>query len=359
VDTIVPVVMSGGAGTRLWPASRQARPKQLHKLAGERTLLQGTLDRMGAGADGLFAAPVVVCNARYADQVRAQLSGLPSPARLILEPFGRNTAAVAACAALWMAREGRPDGLILLAPSDHLMAHEEAFRAAVRRAVPAARAGRLVTLGVTPTRPETGYGYIRMGAPLGDIFEAEAFVEKPDAATARAYLEDGSYVWNAGYFLFRADRMLEEMARLQPAIVAACEKAVGLGSAQGDDALLLDPDAFAACPSDSIDYAVMEKAEAIAVAPMDAGWSDLGSWQSVWEAADQDTDGNAVAGPAILEGAHGCLVQSDGPMVALVGVTDLVVVVSDGAVIVAPRDQTQRVKAVVDRLKAEGREDLL
>jgi mannose-1-phosphate guanylyltransferase/mannose-6-phosphate isomerase len=216
-----------------------------------------------------------------------------------------------------------------------------------------------VTLGVTPTRPETGYGYIRMGEPTDGVFAAEAFVEKPDAGTAQRYLDDGGYVWNAGYFLFRADRMLEEMARFQPAILAACEAAVAKAAPRGADAILLDPEAFATCPSDSIDYAIMEKAERIAVAPMDAGWSDLGSWQAVWEASARDGAGNAVAGPAVLEGSEGCLVQSDGPLVAAVGVRDLVIVVSGGAVLVAPRDQAQQVKALVERLKAEGREDLL
>jgi mannose-1-phosphate guanylyltransferase/mannose-6-phosphate isomerase len=349
--------MSGGAGTRLWPASRSASPKQLHRLVGERTLLQQSIDRVGA-AD-LFAPPIIVCNERYARQVREQLADLPSPPRMILEPFGRNTAAVAACAAAWLSRQGHGEDLILLAPSDHLMARPEAFREAVRRAVPAARAGWLVTLGVTPTCPETGYGYIRMGAPTEGVFAAEAFVEKPDPATAQRYLDDGGYVWNAGYFLFQADRMLAELTRLQPRILASCEAAVAGASPQGEDAILLEPKAFAACPSDSIDYAIMEKAERIAVAPMDAGWSDLGSWQAVWEASARDHAGNAVAGPAVLEATRGCLVQSDGPLVGAVGVHDLMIVVSGGAVLVAPRDQAQQVKALVERLKAEGREDLL
>ena len=359
MDAIIPVVMSGGAGTRLWPASRAANPKQLHALVGPRTLLQETMERMAPGDDGLFDAPVIVCNRAYADQVRKQLAGLPSPPRLILEPFGRNTAAVAACASAWLAAKGRPEALILLAPSDHRMAATGPFRDAVRRAAGAARDGRLVTLGVTPTRPETGFGYIRMGGALGEVFEAEAFVEKPDAATAQAYLEDGRYVWNAGYFLFRADTMLWEMRRLQPEILAACEAAVAKAAPQGADAILLDPDAFAACPAQSVDYAVMEKSEAIAVAPMDAGWSDLGSWQAVWEDSEKDLDGNAVSGPGVLTDAEGCLVRSDGPTVAVLGVKDLIVVVSDGAVLVAPRDRAQDVKMVVEALKASGREDLL
>ena len=358
MQPITPVVMSGGAGTRLWPASRTANPKQLHRLVGARTLLQDTLGRLAPGADALFGAPVIVCNARYADQVRGQLQDHPAPPRLILEPFGRNTAAVAACASLWLAEQGNPEGLILLAPSDHRMAEAEPFREAVRRAAPAAHEGRLVTLGVTPAWPETGYGYIRLGAPLGEIFEAEAFVEKPNAETAAAYLKDGGYVWNAGYFLFRADRMVEEMRRLVPAIVDACERALAEGE-RSSDAVLLDPDAFEACPSDSIDYAVMEKAGDIAVAPMDAGWSDLGSWQAVWEASDKDAAGNAAPGDAVLQGAKGCLVQTDGPTVALVGVEDLVVVVSGGAVLVVPRDRAQDVKAVVEALKAQGRTELL
>lgn len=349
--------MSGGAGSRLWPLSRVASPKQLHTLAGDGSLLRQTLDRLAAAPD-LFGPAVVVCAAAHEQAVRAQLTGLGQPPRLILEPVGRNTAACAAVAAGWAAREIGPEALALLAPADHLISSADAFAAAIERAVPAARDGRLVTLGVRPTRPETGYGYIRLGPPLGEVFEAAEFVEKPDLATAERYLDHGGYLWNAGYFLFRADRMLAEIARLQPEIASRAAEALAKGVVN-DGAVALNEPAFAAAPSDSLDYAVMEKAGSVAVAALDAGWSDVGSWQSVWEAAPKDEAGNAIVGHALALESEGCLVRGDGPTVALWGGTDLVVVATPDAVLVMPRSQSQKVKAVVEALKARGRADLL
>jgi mannose-1-phosphate guanylyltransferase/mannose-6-phosphate isomerase len=351
-----PVVMSGGAGTRLWPASRAADPKQFHALVGDRTLLRQAVDRLNL--PGLFARPLVVCNQAHADLVRGQFGAGPEAPRLMLEPVGRNTAACAAAAAILIA-ESDPSALILLAPADHLMADPAPFQRAVAGAVEAAAEGRLVTFGIAPTRPETGYGYVRAGAPLGAVFEAAAFVEKPDLATAQAYVDDGGYLWNAGYFLFRADRMIEEMARLQPDILRQARMAVETGARDGDT-LALEPAAFAACPSDSLDYAVMEKARDVAVAPVaGAGWDDLGSWAAVWDAAGKDAAGNAASGPAVLVDARDCLVRSDGPMVAVCDVEDLIVVVDKGAVLVTRRGSAQKVKAVVEALKAAGRQDLL
>jgi mannose-1-phosphate guanylyltransferase/mannose-6-phosphate isomerase len=350
-----PVIMSGGAGQRLWPASRAANPKQFHALAGDATLLSRALGRMRR--EGLFAPPVIVCNAAHATAVRAELGPQAAGARLVLEPMGRNTAACAAAAAVLIGEQD-PEALILLAPADHLMADPLPFQAAVEAAREAASAGRLVTFGIAPTRPETGYGYIRPGAALGPVHEAAQFVEKPDAATAERYVAEG-YLWNAGYFLFRADRMIEEMGRQQPEILRQARAAVRAASRNGAGEVALDRDAFAACPSDSLDYAVMEKAEGVAVAPVSgAGWDDLGSWAAVWDASAKDAAGNASPAEAVLVEAAGNLVISDGPTVALCGVEDLVVVVSQGAVLVTRRDACQKVKQVVEALKGSGRSTL-
>jgi mannose-1-phosphate guanylyltransferase/mannose-6-phosphate isomerase len=355
---VTPVIMSGGAGTRLWPVSRAAKPKQLHALIGERTLLQQTLDRLTSAAD-LFGPPVVVCNAAHEAVVREQCENDGRPPRLILEPRGRNTAACAAVASCWIAGQAGPDHLILLAPADHLVSSAAAFAAAVRRAAPAAREGRLVSLGVRPTHAETGYGYIRLGEPYGDVFEAAQFVEKPDHETAERYLAHGGYLWNAGYFLFRADRMIEEMERLAPEIAARAREAVARGRPIDGGGLSLDPEAFAAAPADSIDYAIMEKTDRIAVAPLDAGWSDVGSWSSVWEASEKDANGNVTVGAVVAIDAHGCFIRSEGPMVAVVGISDLVIVASADAILVVPRQGAQDVRNVVARLLKMNRHDLL
>jgi mannose-1-phosphate guanylyltransferase/mannose-6-phosphate isomerase len=349
---ITPVIMSGGAGTRLWPASRTARPKQLHALTGEKTLLRDTLERLAAAPD-LFSAPVVVCSAAHESLVSEQLADLLHPPRLILEPMGRNTAACAAVVAFWVADQGDPERLVLLAPADHLVSSAPAFAEALRRAVPAAREGRLVSLGIRPTHPETGYGYIRLGEPYGEVFEAAQFVEKPDRQTAERYLEHG------GYFLFRADRMIEEMKRLAPEIAARAREAVSRAGATTAGGLLLDSETFAAAPSDSIDYAIMEKTDRIAVAPLDAGWSDVGSWASIWENSARDERGNATIGDVMAIDADGCLIRTDGPMVAAVAVKDLVIIAAEGAVLVVSRSETQDVKKIVNRLAELKRRDLL
>ena len=357
MSIVTPVVLSGGAGTRLWPASRAAHPKQLHRLVGDVSLMQATLARVAPGPGSPFGPAVVIGNHAYAEQTRAQFEGLDPEPLLILEPFGRNTAACAAVAAAWKA-ESDPEGLILLAAADHHMPDPAPFRRAVASAVEAARSGRIVTFGVKPSHPETGYGYIRQGAPLGEVFEAAAFVEKPDVATAEGYLADGGYYWNAGYFLFRADRMLEEMDRLQPAIAQASRAALA-AARRTPGVIALDAAAFEACPSDSIDYAIMEKTPLVAMAPVDAAWSDLGSWAAIWDASPKGPGGHVLSGDTVVIGGQGCLVHSDGPTVAVVDGLDLIVVVKDGAVLVAPRRGAQRVKAVVEALKAAGRHDLL
>lgn len=355
---ITPVIMSGGAGSRLWPISRKAKPKQLHALGGEHTLLRQTLDRLAFAPD-LFAAPVVVCAAAHEAAVRRECAGLTEAARLILEPVGRNTAACAAVAAYWIAGQGDAERLILLSPADHLIPGAAAFVQAVRRAAPAAREGRLVSLGVRPTHPETGYGYIRLGAPLGEAYEAAQFVEKPDRATAESYLAHGGYLWNGGYFLFRADRMMEEMDRLAPEIAARAREAVDRSEPVAGGGVALDPVAFAAAPSDSIDYAIMEKTDQVAVACLDADWSDVGSWSSVWEASVRDTGGNVVSGDVLTLDAQGCLIRAEGPMVAVAGVRDLIVVATGDAVLIIPRERSQRVKDIVERLSELNRGELL
>jgi mannose-1-phosphate guanylyltransferase/mannose-6-phosphate isomerase len=355
---ITPVVMSGGAGSRLWPISRVARPKQLHALTGEGTLLRDTLERLASAPD-VFGPPVVVCSATHESLVREQLAGLDRPPHLILEPMGRNTAACAAVVAYWAAGSGDPSRLVLLAPADHLVSSAGAFAQALKLAVPAAREGRLVSLGVRPTHPETGYGYIRLGEPYGDIFEAAQFVEKPDRETAERYLAHGGYLWNGGYFLFRADRMIEEMERLAPGIAAGARASIDRGSTTGTGALLLDAASFAATPSDSIDYAIMERTDRIAVAPLDAGWSDVGSWASVWDASRKDPEGNAAFGHVMAIGARGCFIRSEGPLVAAVGVKDLIIIATGDAVLIVPRHETQDVKKVVTQLTEMNRRELL
>ncbi len=356
---VTPVVMSGGAGTRLWPISRADRPKQLHALSGERSLLRLTLDRLAAAPD-LFGPAIVVCSAAHEAAVREEAAaGGGAAARLVLEPVGRNTAACAAVAASWVGELAGPDRLVLLAPADHLVASPNAFAEAVRRAVPAARAGRIVSLGVRPTHPETGYGYIRLGPPIDGVFEAAEFVEKPDLATATRYLEHGGYLWNGGYFLFRADRMVDAFALLAPDILAQARAAVAAGRPILGGGLALDPAAFAAARSDSIDYAVMEKAERIAVAPLDAGWSDIGSWRAVWEAAAKDGNGNVASGEVVLDGVRDSLVRAEGPLVAVIGLEGVSVIARPDAVLVMPLAEAQRCKAVVDELRGKGRLDLL
>jgi mannose-1-phosphate guanylyltransferase / mannose-6-phosphate isomerase len=355
---ITPVIMSGGAGSRLWPVSRKAQPKQLHALTGQRTLLRQTVDRLASAPD-VFGPSIVVCNAAHEEVVRGQLADTDNPPRLILEPMGRNTAACAAVAAYWVASQSGSDRLILLAPADHLVSSAAEFAAALRRAVPAAREGRLVSLGVRPTHPETGYGYIRLGEPYGEVFEAAQFVEKPDLETAKRYLAHGGYLWNGGYFLFRADRMMEEMERLQPLIAARTREAVDRGRPVDGGGLSLDPAAFAAAPSDSIDYAIMEKTDRIAVAPLDAGWTDVGSWASVWEASPSDADGNVVTGDVLAIDVQGCFIRSEGPMVAATGVRDLVIVATNDAILIVPRTASQTVKNIVEKLTKVGRNELL
>lgn len=352
---IMPVIMSGGAGSRLWPLSRKAMPKQLLPLVTSQTMVQETAARFGGD---MFLPPVFICNALHAGPIETQMAEMNCEIdTVIVEPLGRNTAPCAVVAACH-ARKHHGGALVLLVPADHHVRDPEAFRAAVEQAVPAAREGRLVTFGTAPDRPETGYGYIERGADIAPgVFDVSAFKEKPDSSTAAAYLASGDYVWNAGIFLFSPDAFLGEAARFAPEIAKQAEAAFD-GAARDGVCLSLEEDAFAACPGDSIDYAVMEKTQKAAVVPCDIGWSDIGSFASLQEIR-ADKTGNAVSGDVITAGTTNSLVLTDGPMVSTVGLDNVAVIVHDGKILVASLDAAQDVKKVVDRLKQEGRHDCL
>lgn len=344
-----PVLLSGGSGTRLWPLSREAYPKQFLPLAGDDTMVQATWRRVEALAD---LAPIVVANEEHRFLVAEQLRqvGSPVPA-ILLEPVGRNTAPAIAAAALQAMADGA-DPLLLVLPSDHVVRDVAGFQRAVRDASAVADAGALVTFGIVPAAPETGFGYIQ--AETGDgLRKVSRFVEKPDAATAQSYLDAGGYYWNSGMFLFRASRFLEELARFRPDIVDAVRSAHAAARHDGDF-VRLDKDAFAACPSDSIDYAVMEKTADAMVLPVDIGWNDVGSWSALWDVAERDADGNAHHGDVIAVDSRNSYAYAQ-RLVALVGVDDIVVVETDDAVLVARKDRVQDVKQVVARLKEEQR----
>lgn len=349
---IIPVILCGGAGTRLWPLSRLARPKQLLALTGEATLLQLAAERVRE--PGQFAPPWLIAGAVQESAIAAQLGGA-TLGLLILEPVARNTAPAIALAAL----RASPDDLLLVLPSDHLIRDVAAFRAAVGRGTAAARDGWIVTFGMTPDRPETGFGYIERGEGLGDgLFRAARFVEKPDAATAESYVASGDFDWNGGIFLFRAGAMIDALRAHAPDVLAGAEAA--LAEAEADEATLRpDRAAFAAAPTISIDYAVMEKAERVAVVPMDAGWSDIGSWDSLHQVSERDEADNALQGQALAVDSKNCLIRSEGPSVTAVGVDDLIIVATRDAVLVMRRGESQRVKDAVEALKAQGRDELL
>jgi mannose-1-phosphate guanylyltransferase / mannose-6-phosphate isomerase len=350
---LVPVILSGGAGTRLWPLSRELYPKQLLRLVAERTMLQETVART-EGLPGL-APPIVVCNENHRFMVAEQLRELgTAPQAIVLEPQGRNTAPAAAIAALLVSGGADADPVLLVLPADHVITDVPAFQAAVAVGRVAAESGSLVTFGVVPDRAETGYGYIRRDAGPGPAFSVAKFVEKPDSATARGYVESGEYYWNSGMFMFRASAYLAELGRYAPAMLAACRAA--LAAAGRDlDFLRLPAQEFASCPSDSIDYAVMEKTDRAVVVPLAAGWSDVGSWAALADALPRDAEGNVTAGDVLTEDSSGCYLHSTSRLVAAVGLRDHVVVETKDAVLVAPRDRVQDVKELVAELKARGR----
>ena len=355
--SLVPVILCGGTGTRLWPLSRSTYPKQYWPLAGTggETLLQQTQQRL-EGLQGL-ASPLLICNEDHRFVVAEQMRQIGvSPAAILLEPLGRNTAPAVAVAAL-QATAGGQDPLLLVLAADHVIRDAAQFRATVEVGVPAAQAGQLVTFGIVPLGPETGYGYIEASQPLQAELTAPVpicrFVEKPDLATAEQFLTTGRFTWNSGMFLFKASAILAELERLAPEVVSACRSAMEHESPDLDF-LRLDREAFTSCPSVALDVAVMEKTDRGAVLPLDAGWSDVGSWSALWETSDQDEDGNVLRGRVISQASRNCYLRSEHRLVVGLGVEDLVVVETDDVVLVAHRDRAQEIKAVVQRLEAAG-----
>lgn len=351
MNLLLPVILSGGSGTRLWPLSREAYPKQFLPLVGDDTMLQATWKRV---ADIATAKPIVVANQEHRFVVAEQLreAGV-EPAAVILEPVGRNTAPAIAIAAL-QAVADNGDALLLVLPSDHVVLDDASFHAAVQAASAAAQEGKLVTFGIVPTKPETGYGYIKAMTGSG-VRAVERFVEKPDVATAQGYVGSGEYFWNSGMFLFKATRYLEELRKLQPAILSACERALA-NATRDADFVRLDAAAFKACPSNSIDYAIMEKTADATVIALDAGWSDVGSWSALWEVSPKDANGNAHHGDVIEIDCRNTYAHGT-RLIAMVGLEDVVVVETDDAVMVGHRDRIQEVKEVVARIKRDGRSE--
>ena len=361
---IQPIVLSGGSGTRLWPLSREKYPKQLLPLIGDDSLLQATVRRVEGIAGLEIAEPMVVCNEEYRFVIAEQLRLMGTPGAIVLEPFGRNTAPALTLAALAAMRDGG-DPVLLVMPSDHVILDVPAFQSAVREGAELAERGAIVTFGITPDSPETGYGYIQGGDEFGDggARTIARFVEKPDLATAQVYLDDGSYYWNSGLFMMRASVWLAAIEICRGDILAACVAAWEQGSVDGEF-LRVDKDAFAQCPKDSIDYAVMERLASSkdtlppgVVIPLSAGWSDVGAWDALWEVLPKNEDGNVIQGDVVMVGSHNTLAISEGRLLACLGVDDMIVVQTPDAVLVAHKSKTQEVKEIVDHLKREGRSE--
>lgn len=352
---IIPVIMAGGCGSRLWPLSRTLHPKQLLKLTSDYSLLQETVRRL----EGLTTIkPLVICNEEHRFVVAEQLRELDQLGTIILEPVGRNTAPAIALAAIEVLKNKNPDSLILVLAADHVIEKTGVFQQVVRAASARAKDNDLVTFGILPDHPETGYGYIRRGSPLPDAgFEVAEFVEKPDLHQAQHYIESGDYFWNSGMFLFKPERYLEELEKFRPDILLACQKAMAV--VQPDlDFIRIDRDAFYQCPDDSIDYAVMEKTDAATVMPMGAGWSDVGSWSALWAVSEKDELGNTLKGDVITHGTHNCYINTQDKLIATVGLDNIVVVETKDAVLVAQKDKVQDIKKIVEELKSQGRNEV-
>lgn len=351
---IIPVIMAGGSGTRLWPLSRSLYPKQFLPLAGgNHTMLQATVARL----NGLeLGSPVTVCNEEHRFIVAEQLRSLDGDkiGSIILEPVGRNTAPAVALVANVVNKDEDP--LILVLAADHIIEDEAGFVAAINSAVPLAESGKLVTFGIVPTSAHTGYGYIRRGDGINPGFAVDEFVEKPDEQTAKTYIDSGEYYWNSGMFLFKASRYLEELKKFRPDIAAACSTSLEKTS-YDMDFIRVDKESFAKCPDDSLDYAVMEKTEDAVVVPLDVGWNDIGSWSALWDVGAKDENGNVVRGDAILTDTKNCLLQGEERLIATVGLDNMVIVDTKDALLVARKDKVQDVKTIVNELKAAGREE--
>jgi len=350
---ILPVIMCGGAGTRLWPLSVPDEPKPFHRFGAEHTLFQQTVLR-NSPAHG-FLPPMVICGVGHRGLVEAQLAEISvEPLVIVTEPMGRNTAAVAAIASS-LAAQRAPGAVILLLSADSLIVDGAAFRATIAAAAPVAR-DRIVTFGIKPDRPEVAYGYILRGDALAEgVFEAVKFEEKPSLETAKAYLADGRYLWNAGLFIFAPELLLQEMTASRDDIRAGALAALPPDAVTAS-VVALDPERFAACPAESIDYAVMEATTKAAVAPCDIGWADVGSWSEVWRLGARDGDDNLTQGPVVMKDVAGSLVLSSGPTVAAIGVSDLIIVATADAVVVLPRSRAQEVKGIVESLQKAAKE---
>ncbi|MHA2939537.1 mannose-1-phosphate guanylyltransferase/mannose-6-phosphate isomerase [Vibrio sp. RC27] len=353
---ILPVIMAGGSGSRLWPLSRTHYPKQFLSLTSDSTMLQNTIERLD---DIDHLAPFIICNDEHRFIVAEQLrSSSLSHSGIVLEPVGRNTAPAVAIAALNAVKNG-DDPLLLVLAADHVIKNQAAFTDSVNKAKLQAQQGKLVTFGIVPTAPETGYGYIKQGNALdASSYEVAQFVEKPDLDTAKAYLSEGGYYWNSGMFLFKASAFLEELEKHRPDILAACQEADK--TAYPDlDFIRLDKDVFSLCPDESIDYAVMEPTDKAVVVPMDANWSDVGSWSSLWEVNEKDQHGNAIRGDVLIENVSNSYLYSDNKLVTAVGVDGLIIVETKDALLVASKDKVQDVKNIVNLLKDQGRTECL
>ncbi len=350
---MIPVILSGGSGTRLWPLSRSQHPKQFLPLVSNNTMVQETILRL-QGLEGL-QAPLGVCNENHRFMMAEQLREVGvQPTAIILEPVGKNTAPAVTLAAL---TAQSTNDILLILPADHAITHVSAFQTAVKKAHSLAEQGFLVTFGVVPHEPETGYGYIKAGDPLDeDSFKVAAFVEKPDLDTAEKYVESGEFYWNSGMFAFKAGRYLEELEKFQPAILSACRKALD-GSQRDIDFVRLHKDAFMECPADSIDYAVMEKTNQSVVIPLDANWNDVGSWSALWDVTQKDDQGNAVSGDVLAFDTRDSFLHSSNKLIATIGVNNLVIVETDDAVMIATKDRVQDVKKIVDHLKKAKRSE--
>jgi mannose-1-phosphate guanylyltransferase/mannose-1-phosphate guanylyltransferase/mannose-6-phosphate isomerase len=349
---MIPVILSGGSGTRLWPLSRSQYPKQFLPLVSSKTMVQETILRV-QGIEGL-QPPIAICNEDHRFLMAEQLREINiTPSAIILEPMGKNTAPAVALAAL----SAEPDDILLILPADHVISNIPAFQTAINKAKTLAEQGNLVTFGIIPTEPETGYGYIKAGDSIDkDSFNVATFVEKPNLETAKEYLKSGDYFWNSGMFAFKAGRYIEELNKFQPDILKACKNALS-NETQDLDFIRLDREDFSKCPSDSIDYAVMEKTDQAAIIPLDADWNDVGSWSALWEVSDKNEESNAVSGDVITLDTNNSYIHASHKLITTIGVDNIIVIETDDAVMIAAKDRVQDVKKIVDQLKKDDRKE--
>ncbi len=353
-----PVILSGGSGTRLWPTSRASMPKQLLPLVSQRTMLQETALRF-SDADPDCLDPIVICNEAHRFLIASQLQEVGmTPCATVLEPLGRNTAPAAAIASI-LSLAGGEDEILLILPADHHIEDVPAFMTAVWEGVEMAKQGKIVTFGIRPDKAETGYGYIQAGKPIDpreQFFEVDRFIEKPDQATAERLIEDTRYLWNSGIVMFAPSTFMAELEEFAPEIPEACSASI-VDAIEETDFFRLKRDVFATCPSASIDHAVLEHSDKVVVIPVDMGWSDVGSWSALWEIAEKDSQGNATTGDVMIEDSENCLLRSDGKLISAIGLTDLVLIETDDAILAAHKSRVQDVKGMVERLRKTERKE--